>query len=133
MVCLTFLVIDDEQDVCDLFRVIFESRGHRCLHAVDGATGLALVRRERPSAVFLDIAMPNMNGYEVLAELKKDSETSKVPVLLMTALTKNTPLSSEEWAHSTGADAFLAKPFEIDELLEVVEKLTGVNLTASGV
>ncbi len=125
---MTFCIIDDEREVCDILRLFFEARGHRCLIAHTGREGLELVRREQPAAVFLDVAMPTMNGYEVLAELKKDNSTKDVPVMMMTALTKNTNLTSEQWAESTGADAFLAKPFELDDLLECVERMTGVKI-----
>lgn len=125
---LTFCIIDDEREVCDILRLYFEARGHRCLIAYDGRTGIELVRRQKPAAVFLDLQMPKMNGYEVLNELRSSKDTKDVPIMLMTALTRNTNLSDGEWAKSTGADAFLEKPFELDELLSVVEKLTGVRI-----
>lgn len=125
---LTFCIIDDEREVCDILRLFFESRGHTCFAAHDGKTGLALIRQHHPAAVFLDVAMPDMNGYEVLIELRKDPVIGKTPIMMMSALTKNTRLSNEEWARSTGADAFLAKPFELEDLLAVVEEITGVKI-----
>ncbi len=123
-----FVIIDDEREVCDLLRLLFESRGRRCLVAHDGRQGLELVRDHQPAAVFLDVAMPVMNGYEVLNILKSDQATKHIPVLVMTALTRNSDLSRDEWARSIGADAFLNKPFEIDDLLASVEGLTGLNI-----
>lgn len=123
-----FVIIDDEREVCDLLRLLFESRGRRCLVAHDGRQGLELVREHRPAAVFLDVAMPVMNGYEVLNILKSDEATKDIPVLVMTALTTNSDLSRDEWSKSIGADAFLNKPFDIDELIASVEDLTGMPI-----
>lgn len=127
MMALTFCVIDDEREICDLFRLIFESRGHRCLVAHNGPDGLAIVKAQKPAAVFLDVQMPRMNGVEVLAALRADERVARTPVLLMTALTSDAPRSPEDWARSTGADAFLPKPFELDELFAAVQRLTGIE------
>lgn len=125
---LTFCIVDDEREVCEILRLFLESRGHRCELAYDGKAGLELIRRVRPAAVFLDLQMPVMNGYEVLQALRGDQEVASTPVLMMTALTKNSELSTEEAAESTGADLFLHKPFELDELLDAIEKLTGIKV-----
>lgn len=123
---LVFCIIDDESEVCDILRLFFESRGHRCVVAHDGPSGLANVRKHRPAAVFLDLAMPKMNGYEVLSEIRKDPTTAEIPVMMITGLTKNTTVSEKDWAQAAGANALLSKPFELDELLETVERVTGV-------
>lgn len=124
---LTFCIVDDEREVCDVLRLFLEARGHRCHLAFDGKSGLELIRHIRPSAVFLDLQMPVMNGYEVLHALRADPATAETPVLMMTALTKHADLSTERAAESSGADLFLHKPFELEELLGAVEKLTGVK------
>ncbi|MCC6545769.1 response regulator [Candidatus Sumerlaeota bacterium] len=126
---LTFCIIDDEEEVCDVLRLYFESRGHRCHVAHDGEKGIALIRQHRPAAVFLDVQMPRMNGYEVLNRLRADDATRAIPIMLMTALTKESNMGDVDWAKSAGADLFLPKPFELDDLLVAVEKLTGVRIT----
>lgn len=126
---LTFVIIDDEREVCDILRLYFESRGHRCVMAHDGESGLALVRQQRPSAVFLDLQMPRMNGFEVLQHLRADPALQDIPVMMMTALTKGeASVSDDQMAKSARADAFLTKPFELDDLLEAVERITGVKV-----
>lgn len=124
---LTFCIVDDEREVCDVLRLFLEARGHKCHLAYDGRSGLEMIRRIRPSAVFLDLQMPVMNGYEVLHSLRADSATADIPILMMTALTAKTALTTEQAAESSGADLFLHKPFELEELLDAVEKLTGVK------
>jgi len=124
---MLFCVIDDEREICDLFRLIFESRGHRCVISHNGLDGLAAVKENRPAAVFLDVQMPRMNGLEVLAAIRSDKAISTTPVLLMTALTRETNTPERDWAKATGADAFLPKPFDLDDLLAQVEALTGIQ------
>lgn len=124
---LTFCIVDDEREVCDILRLFFESRGHRCLMAHDGEAGLALIRAVRPAAAFLDVAMPRMNGLEVLTELRQDPETANIPVLMMTGMTHESTTNEAEWAKASGASAFLSKPFNFDQLLEMVEKITQVK------
>jgi CheY-like chemotaxis protein len=121
----TFCVIDDEREICDLFRLIFECRGYRCVIAHNGEDGLAAVRAHRPAAIFLDVQMPRMNGLEVLAAIRADPTISATPVMLMTALTSETNTPPRDWAKSTGADAFLPKPFDLDDLLAQVQEITG--------
>lgn len=125
---MTFCLIDDEREICDLLRLFLESRGHRCVVAHDGGKGLELIRTHRPAAVFLDLQMPVMNGYEVLNALRADPIIGRTPVLLMTALTKGSDATTTEWAKSSGADYFLNKPFDFDQLLSAVETLTGVRI-----
>lgn len=126
---LTFCIIDDERDVCDILRLYFESRGHRCLIAHDGESGLKLIRQHKPAAVFLDLQMPRMNGYEVLTRLRSDEAIRDTPVMMMTALTRDNPsVTNEQMAKSANANAFLSKPFELDALLGAVEKMTGVRI-----
>jgi len=125
---MLFCIIDDEREVCDMLRLFFEARGHQCVLAYDGAAGLEAIHKHHPAAVFLDVAMPRMTGFEVLAKLRADPAFAQLPVLLMSALVREQRRSSEEWAKATGATAFIEKPFELDELLRLVEKLTGVGV-----
>lgn len=124
----TFCLIDDEREICEVLRLFFESRGHICHVAHDGETGLALVKKHRPRAVFLDLAMPRMNGVEVLAAIRKDPDIADTPVMMITGVTHDSNRSDEEWARSVGANAFMTKPFEFEALLATVQHLTGVEV-----
>lgn len=123
---LTFCIVDDEREVCDVLRLYFESRGHRCHVAHDGASGLAMIEKISPDAVFLDLQMPKMNGLEVLTALREKEGIKHLPVMMMTGLTKEEKtVDHEQLARSANANAFLTKPFQLDELLESVEKMLG--------
>jgi CheY-like chemotaxis protein len=114
------LVIDDEPDVRWLLRVHLERAGHEVLVAEDGLRGIAVAQKQRPEIIVLDLMMPVMDGYAVLAELAKDPRTVDVPVVVLSA--KAIP---EEAGRAIGAGAlkFLEKPFDPDELTQEVDAL----------
>ncbi len=119
----TICVIDNDRVICDQMRLVFESRGHRCLITHDGESGLEEVRRVRPDLVVLDIQLPKMNGYHLLTELKKDEALASIPVFVLTGLTAEDRRSDEDWRRSLEVAAFLSKPFDP---LVVVAKFEGM-------
>lgn len=117
------LVIDDEPDVRWLIRVSLERAGHEVLMAEDGLRGVALAMKQHPEAIVLDLMMPVMDGYGVLAELAKDPRTADVPVLVLSA--RAIPDESARATHA-GARRFLEKPFDPDDLVrELAHVLPG--------
>jgi DNA-binding response OmpR family regulator len=114
------LVVDDDAVVRELLRMNFELEGHDVLEAADGASALVVVRDERPDAVLLDVMMPAPNGFEVCATLRDDPLTAAIPVVLLTARA----LSADRVrGYDAGADAYVTKPFDPLELVELVEGL----------
>jgi CheY-like chemotaxis protein len=114
------LVIDDEPDVRWLIRMSLERSGHEVLVAEDGLRGIALAQKQRPDVIVLDLMMPVMDGYAVLAELAKDPRTSDVPVVVLSA--RAIPDEANR-ATDAGARKFLEKPFDPDALTEELEAL----------
>jgi DNA-binding response OmpR family regulator len=111
----TVLVVDDEDDILEIVRVNLELDGHTVLLAGSGAEALELVRRHRPDVVLLDIMMPGMDGWDVLAQLKsdRDLEATTVPVLMLTALTAD---DDRVRGGIEGAIRYITKPFLPSEL-----------------
>ena len=107
------LVIDDEPDVRWLIRMSLERAGHEVIDAEDGLRGIALAMKQRPDIIVLDLMMPVMDGYGVLAELAKDPRTASVPVVVLSA--KAIPDEADR-ASAAGARRFVEKPFDPDEL-----------------
>jgi DNA-binding response OmpR family regulator len=110
----TILVVDDEPKNVKLLEALLTPRGYAVVKAYDGEEALRQVRRQRPDLILLDIMMPVMDGFEVCKRLKDDEETSLIPVVIMTALdgVEDRIKGIEE-----GADDFLTKPINRDELL----------------
>ncbi len=114
------LVIDDEPDVRWLIRMSLERAGHEVIDAEDGLRGIALAMKQRPEIIVLDLMMPVMDGYGVLAELAKDPRTAGVPVVVLSA--RAIPDEAER-AVGAGASRFLEKPFDPDLLASELDDL----------
>ena len=114
----TILVVDDERPVRELLGALFQEGGHRVIQARDGRQALELVSADRPDAVVSDVMMPLMGGLELCRRLKADAATRDLPVVLMSA-------TEQRRVHGSGADAFMAKPFDVDDLESVLARLLG--------
>jgi DNA-binding response OmpR family regulator len=118
------LAVDDDADVLQLIRTVLELEGHTVLTATDGASALDRVREEHPDVVVLDVMMPGLDGFGVLAELKGDEDpgVSTIPVVMLTALADD---QDRVRGGIEGALHYLTKPFVVDELVDAVADTLG--------
>lgn len=112
------LVVDDEPDVLLLCRVNLEFEGYDVVEAHDGEQAMQRVRAERPDAVLLDVMMPKMDGWQVLAAIKDDPELAHIPVVMLTAKVQD---QDQIRGWSSGAAEYITKPFSPLALSQVVE------------
>lgn len=117
------LVVEDERDVQDLLRLALEAEGYAVDGVQDGASAVRAVLRQQPDAVLLDLALPGMNGFEVLAELQRHQSTAKVPVIVMSIWADP---SVADRCIAAGATEVLPKPFDLAWLIAKIEAATGV-------
>ncbi|WP_411870577.1 response regulator [Vulcanococcus limneticus] len=115
----TVLAIDDDADARELIRRFLVREGFQVELAGDGAEGLALARRLRPDLITLDVMMPGMDGWAVLASLKADPELALIPVVMMTML------DNRELGVAMGATDCLTKPVDWPKLEQLLGRLTG--------
>lgn len=115
------LIVNDEPDQLTLMGSLLHKAGYSVLTADDGLEGLTLARRERPDLVISDVSMPRMNGLEFCRELRADSELKTVPILLVSALQKDT--ESVVAGLRAGADDYLEIPFDSARLVAKVSRL----------
>ena len=106
------LVVDDEPNIIEFLRYALEDSGYRVATARDGVDALAQVQRERPNFVLTDLMMPRLDGWELCRRLRQDQEMAGVPLLAMSAVA----------SRGVDVDAFLPKPFEMDELLDALHR-----------
>ena len=110
----TILIVEDDEDILQLLEFNFESAGFEVSTSMDGREGLAMAKRLRPDMVLLDLMLPGMDGFDICKELKRDAETSAIPVIMLTA-------RSEEVDRivglELGADDYVVKPFSFRELM----------------
>src|SRR5579883_249380 len=112
----TVLVIDDDPTVADLMRRFLDPEGLQVAFAASGEEGLRLARELRPAAITLDVLMPGMDGWAVLAALKADAALTDVPVIMLTML------DDRSLGYSLGAADFMTKPIDRDRLARLLQQ-----------
>lgn len=112
------LLVEDDPAILGLLEELLRTEGYAVRTAMNGAEGLRQVEREAPALVVLDMRMPVMDGWGFARELKRGGIS--VPIVVMTAGEEG-----RRWANEIGADGFLAKPFDVDEVLRVIGKSAG--------
>jgi DNA-binding response OmpR family regulator len=113
------LVIEDNTEVQDNITEILELEGFDVLHADNGSDGLDIAIEKLPDIILCDIMMPKVKGYEVLQQLKANAPTASIPFIFLTALSER---SEQLRGMGLGADGYLIKPFEMDVLLNEIER-----------
>jgi len=116
------LCADDDADIRALLTIRLERAGFRVAQAADGDEALSLARELSPDVLVLDVMMPRLSGTEVLLALRGDEATAAIPVVLLSARAQEADV---ERGLEAGGDAYLAKPFQAPELIEVVGRLAG--------
>lgn len=121
------LVADDEEDIRLIIKFALEDKGYKVITASDGAEAVAIADKEKIDLIILDAAMPKMDGYEACKKLKRDAKTKDIPVIFLTAIDlQKDKLKSQR----LGAVKFIAKPFEIEALIEDIASI--LNNIGSG-
>lgn len=118
------LAIDDDERIRRLVEINLQRAGYRISTAADGVEGLEQIARERPDLVLLDINMPRLDGIEMLRRLRADAATATLPVILLTAKSRDEDILEGK---RSGADYYLNKPFSPTELLALVREALGVS------
>ena len=121
----TILVVDDNRDNVEILRAFLESRGYQVAAAPDGTTALAKLEEVNPALVLLDVMMPGMDGWQVCRTIKNHPDFGRTRVVMVTA--KGGYEDKFEGMRS-GADDYVVKPVDLQELAEKVER----NLAAGG-
>jgi DNA-binding response OmpR family regulator len=112
------LIVDDDPAIRDVVSDILEMSDYCVKTACNGAEALDTIRVDRPAAVLLDLMMPVMDGWEFLREYKGQASVAPVPVVIMSAAQ-----DASQVVDQLGAQAFLAKPFEIETILAIVGRV----------
>lgn len=113
------LIVDDEQDIVESLKFVLDTSGYNCFTAYNGEDGLKLAKELMPDLIILDVMMPKINGYKISRLLKYDNKYKNIPIIMITARSQaEDKLIGEE----TGADEYITKPFDLDEVLRLVEK-----------
>lgn len=120
----TVLIVDDLASERQMIGSVMLEAGFEIIKASDGCEAVKCSQENKPDLVVLDIVMPKMNGFEVVRELRSNPKTEKVPVILCSQ--KNTEID-RVWGMEQGADAYLIKPFEPKQLIDIAQRLLENN------
>ncbi|MBW4623590.1 MAG: response regulator [Cyanosarcina radialis HA8281-LM2] len=116
----TVLIVDDSNTLREMISDVLRQTGVTVVQASDGMEAKEKIDAKSPDLVITDLIMPRMNGYELCRWIKSNPKTEKLPVIICS--TKNEEFD-RYWGMKQGADAYIAKPFQSADLLEVVQKL----------
>ena len=111
------LVVEDQIEMLESIQTILEMEGYRVLTASHGRAGLQMAREHNPDLILSDVMMPEMNGYDLLRELRATSGLESTPFIFMTALAESTDMRR---GMNLGADDYLTKPVSRESLLETI-------------
>jgi CheY-like chemotaxis protein len=116
------LVVDDDPDMLKVLGLLMKVNGITALTATGGVEGLERARADKPDVILLDIMMPDLDGYEVIKELRSDGSTRGIPVIFVTARMEK---EYREKAQALGADGYITKPYERSVLIEMIGRVAG--------
>lgn len=122
MATLKLLVVDDEPALRRLLEFLLGRYGYQVTSVSDGKMALDYLATETPDLIILDVMMPVFDGFDVLSIIRGSETMSSIPVVLLTARAQ---LADIQKGLNMGADAYLAKPFDPEDLLSVVQSLIG--------
>jgi two-component system, OmpR family, phosphate regulon response regulator PhoB len=125
----TILLVEDETSVSDLVSVHLQQNGYNTIVVSEGARALELVAKQPPSLVILDVMLPDMNGVDILREIRMQPATARLPVLLLTGCAEE---ADRILGLEVGADDYVTKPFSPRELLLRVGKIIEAREAQTG-
>jgi two-component system alkaline phosphatase synthesis response regulator PhoP len=114
------LIADDNENIRDALTYLLEDEGYELVLAKDGADTLRKVRERKPDILFLDIMMPEINGYDVCRTIKNDPDLKSIYVIMLTAKGQ---VAEQERGKEVGANEYIVKPFSPMEILARVKSL----------
>ncbi len=112
------VIVDDELYIRRLVSNAL-SREYTVLEASDGEEGLNVIRTWKPDLILMDVLMPNLDGYTACYEIKKDEATRAIPVVMLTGIGHEL---NRKLAQEMGADGYITKPFDLQDLLDTVKQ-----------
>ena len=120
------LIADDEPHIRRIIGYNFKRVGYEVIEAADGKEAVDLSLKEAPSLIILDVAMPEMDGYEACLAIKSNEKTKHIPIIMLTARGQEI---DEKKGLDVGADVYETKPFSPRMLIKKVEEVLGSEIT----
>ena len=119
------LVVDDTKSIREIVSYLLRNRGFDVVEAADGQDAWEKATTLLPDLIVLDAMIPKKTGFEICEQLKRDERWKRIPVLMLTAITRESGKSDEYWREKSMADDFVSKPFKAPDLVQRVLRLLG--------
>ncbi|MGR3318719.1 MAG: response regulator [Candidatus Anammoxibacter sp.] len=116
----TILVVEDNEKNRKLIRVVLKAKGYNIIEAEDAETALDQLKKDIPDLILMDIGLPEMDGFELTRQIKRDKTTKNVPIIAVTA---HAMKGEKEKMLDAGCDDYVSKPIDINEFSKTVEKV----------
>ena len=113
------LLVEDEKDLVDIVKFRLEANNYEVVVAYDGQEALDRAKKEKPDLIILDLMLPKIDGFKVCRMLKFDEKYKKIPIIMFTARAQE---SDKKLGEEVGADAYITKPFDLEEVLVLVQR-----------
>jgi len=114
------LIVDDEPEIIKMVSLRLKANGYEVIAGFSGEEALILTKEEKPDLILLDVNMPPPNGYKICRTLKDNPDYKDIPIILLTAKATE---SDKFWGIESGADEYITKPYNPEELLDKIKKL----------
>jgi len=115
----TILIVDDVQTDRELLGAVVTKAGHHPLYAGDGLQAVEVAQQSHPAMIFLDVVMPNQDGFKTCRALKADPRTAEIPVVLVTSKKAD---SDRFWGKKQGADEHVGKPYTAEQMFDLIRR-----------
>jgi CheY-like chemotaxis protein len=112
------LIVEDNMDTYELVHFILEKSGFETFLAVNGRDGVTAARKQKPDLIIMDLSMPEMDGWTATGLIKRDMQTSAIPLI---ALTAHALPGDCQRAMDAGCDEYITKPMDLDDLVDAVQ------------
>ena len=113
------LVVEDDPKTLKLIRDLLQASGFTTVEATDGEQGIELAKAKKPDLILMDILMTKVDGYTACREIKMDKATKAIPVVMLTSLDYEL---NKELSRDMGANGYMTKPVDRQELLDVISR-----------
>jgi two-component system, cell cycle response regulator DivK len=116
------LVVEDQEDLRGVLRVLLTGSGYNMIEAADGGEGVAMAHASQPDLILMDIQLPVLDGYEATRQIKADPKLSATPIIAVSSFAMK---GDEEKARAAGCDHYVTKPYSPVQLLRIIRGFLG--------
>ena len=121
------LVIDDEKDSLEIIRCNLENHGFRVIATQNPIEGLKIAEKQKPDLIILDVIIPEMNGFQCCKEIRNNPQLNNIPIIMLSCKNQEEDI---QWGINSGASEYLTKPFNAEDLVDIIHSYLKIKAAA---